>query len=198
MLPPLSADDRTTAPTGRLRAAWRAAHEPAPGVSRRLRLTAYAVPLAVLPASLWRIPSAFDDGIGFGERLYVPSLSIVSELLAFTAIGLIARWGEVFPRRVPYLGGRQVPRWAAVVPAAVGATVLTLAFSVLFIVTEIRGTTIRGDELPADFPGEAGGWEAAWYSICYAPLVLWGPLMVVLTVAYHRRRRGTDRPAATE
>ncbi|WGP08522.1 hypothetical protein [Streptomyces sp. SH5] len=197
MLPPLSADDRTTAPTGRLRAAWRAAHEPAPGVSRRLRLTAYAVPLTVLPSSLWRIPSAFDDGIGFGERLYVPSLSIVSELFAFTAIGLVARWGEVFPRWVPYLGGRRVPRWAAVVPAAVGATVLTLVFTVLSIVTEIRGTTIRGDELPADFPGEAGGWEAAWYSVCYAPLVLWGPLMVVLTVAYHRRRRATDRPAAT-
>ncbi|MFD4020358.1 hypothetical protein [Streptomyces sindenensis] len=197
MLPPLSADDRTTAPTGRLRAAWRAAHEPAPGVSRRLRLTAYAVPLTVVPSSLWRIPSAFDDGIGFGERLYVPSLSIVSELFAFTAIGLVAHWGEVFPRWVPYLGGRRVPRWAAVVPAAVGATVLTLVFTVLSIVTEIRGTTIRGDELPADFPGEAGGWEAAWYSVCYAPLVLWGPLMVVLTVAYHRRRRATDRPAAT-
>ncbi len=85
--------------------------------------------------------------IGFGERLYVPSLPIASELLAFTAIGLIARRGEVFPRWVPYLSGRQVPRWAA------------------------------------DFPGEAGGWESAWFSLCYAPLVLWGPLMVVLTVA---------------
>ncbi|MEU9677431.1 MULTISPECIES: hypothetical protein [Streptomyces] len=135
--------------------------------------------------------------IGFGERLHVPSLSIASGLLAFTAIGLIARWGEVFPRWVPYLGGRQVPRWAAVVPAAIGATVLTLVFTVLFIVTGIRGTTIRGDELPADFPGEAGGRESAWFSLRYAPLVLWGPLMVVLTVAYHQRRRGTDRPAAT-
>ncbi|NED03421.1 hypothetical protein G3I55_17335 [Streptomyces sp. SID6648] len=198
MLPPLSPDARATNPAGRLRVAWRAAHEPSPGVSRRLRLIAYAVPLTVLPSSLWRIPSAFDDGIGFGERLYVPCLSIASELLAFTAIGLVARWGEVFPRWVPYLGGRKVPRRAAVVPAAVGATVLTLVFTVLFIVTEIRGTTIRGDELPADFPGEAGGWEAAWFSLCYAPLVLWGPLLAVLTVAYHQRRRGTDRPAATE
>ncbi|MGW6712429.1 MULTISPECIES: hypothetical protein [Streptomyces] len=197
MLPPPSADDRPTSPTGRLRAAWRAAHEPAPGVSRRLRLIAYAVPLAVLPSGLWRLPSAFDEGIGWGERLYVPSLSIASELLAFTAIGLVARWGEVFPRWVPYLGGRQVPRGAAVVPAAFGATALTLVFTVLFIVTEIRGTTIRGDELPADFPGEAGGWEAAWFSLCYAPLILWGPLMAVLTVAYAKRRRRTDRPAAT-
>ncbi|WP_432025046.1 hypothetical protein [Streptomyces parvus] len=156
MLTPLSADDRATAPTGRLRTARRAAHAPAPGVSRRLRLIAYAVPLAVLPSSPWRIPSAFDDGIRSAERLYAPSLSIASELLALIAIGLIARWGEVFPRRVPYLGGRQVPRWAAVVPAAVGATVLTLVLTVLFIATEIRGTTIRGAELPADFPGGAG------------------------------------------
>ncbi|MFQ6852465.1 hypothetical protein AAIB46_16400 [Streptomyces sp. 35M1] len=74
---------------------------------------------------------------------------------------------------------------------------LTLVFTALFIVTGIRGTTIRGDELPADFTGEARGRESAWFSLCYAPLVLWGPLMVVLTVAYHQRRRGTDRPAAT-
>jgi hypothetical protein len=182
---------------GRLRAAWRAAHEPVPGVPRQIQLVAYAVPLTVLPSSIWRLPAAFGDGIGVGERVYVVFLSVMSEVLAFTAIGLIARWGEVFPRWVPFLRGRRVPRKAAVVPAAVGATILTLLFTLLFIASEIRGTTIRGDDLPDDYPSQADGWEAAWFYLCYAPLILWGPLLAVLTVGYWNRRRAAEKgPAA--
>ncbi|MGW1891289.1 hypothetical protein ACWCP6_13690 [Streptomyces sp. NPDC002004] len=184
-----------TARPSRLRAAWRAAHTPVAGVPRRIRRVACAVPLAVLPSSLWRLPAAFDRRIGTGERLYVVFLSVLSEALAFTAFGLIARWGEVFPRWIPFLRGRRVPTAAAVVPAAVGATVLTLLWSVLALVTQIMGRTIRGGELPHDFPSEAGGWEAVWFYVCYAPLVLWGPLLAVLTVAYWRRRRAGSLPA---
>ncbi|MET9688800.1 hypothetical protein ABZY81_10020 [Streptomyces sp. NPDC006514] len=195
---PLSAHRQDSAArAGRYRVAWRAAHEPVPGVSRRLRLTACAVPLVVLPSGLWRLPAAFDQGIGFGERMYVLSLSVVSELLAFTAIGLIARWGEVFPRWIPGLGGRRVPVKGAVVPAALGAAVLTLVFTVVAVVAEIRGTTIRGDELSADVPGAAGGWEAAWFYVCYTPLILWGPLLAALTVAYHKRRRAAEHASPT-
>jgi hypothetical protein len=185
----LYAEEPTAPRPRRLRAAWQAAHEPAAGLSRRIRLAAYAVPLVVLPSSIWRIPAAFDDGIGAGERAYVLSLSIVSELLAFTAIGLIARWGEVFPGWVPFLRGRRVPTMATVIPAAIGATALTLVFTLLFSISEIRGTTIRGAELPESYPSRAGGWEAAWFYVCYAPLILWGPLLAVLTVAYWKRRR---------
>lgn len=150
---------------------------------------AYAVPLAVLPSSIWRLPAAFDAGIGVGERAYVVSLSIMSEAFAFTAIGLIARWGEVFPRWIPFLRGRRVPTMAVVIPAAVGATILTLVFTLLFVVSEIRGTTVRGDDLPDGYPSQAGGWEAAWFYSCYVPLLLWGPLLAMLTVAYGKRRR---------
>ncbi|MET9828238.1 hypothetical protein ABZ078_02790 [Streptomyces sp. NPDC006385] len=197
MQPRLHVEELTAARPGRLRAAWRAAHEPVAGVSRQMQLVAYAVPLTVLPSSIWRLPAAFDDGIGVGERAYLVFLSIVSEVFAFTAIGLIARWGEVFPRGVPFLRGRRVPTKAAVIPAAVGATILTLLFTVLFIASEIRGTTIRGDDLPAGYPGQATGWEAAWFYFCYAPLILWGPLLAVLTVAYWKRRRAAEKmPAA--
>ncbi|MEU8531207.1 MULTISPECIES: hypothetical protein [Streptomyces] len=178
---------------GRLRAAWRSAHEPADGVSRRMRLLAYAVPLTVLPAGLWRLPAAFDTGIGIGERLYIVFLSLFSEAVAFTAIGLIARWGEVFPAWIPLLRGRRVPTTPVVVLGSLGAAFVTLLFSVLTVVSQLAGTTIRGDELPADFPSEAGGWEAASFYVCYAPLLLWGPLLAVLTVAYARRRRNRNR-----
>ncbi|MFD5099807.1 hypothetical protein [Streptomyces albidochromogenes] len=197
MQPLLRVEELTAARFGRLRAAWRVAHEPVAGVSRRLQLVAYAVPLTVLPSSIWRLPAAFDGGIGLGERAYIVFLSVMSEVFAFTAIGLIARWGEVFPRRVPFLRGRRVPTKAAVIPAAAGATILTLLFTVLFIASEVRGTTIRGDDLPAGSPSQAAGWEAAWFYVCYAPLILWGPLLAVLTVAYWKRRRAAERlPAA--
>ncbi|MCT2592088.1 hypothetical protein LHJ74_19640 [Streptomyces sp. N2-109] len=191
------AEELTATRPGRLRTGWRAAHEPVAGVSRRVQLIAYAVPLAVLPSSVWRLPILFDDGVGVGERAYVVALSVVSEAFAFTAIGLIARWGEVFPRWVPFLRGRRVPPKAVVIPAAAAATVLTLLFTLLFIASEISGTTIRGDEVPADFPSQAGGWEAAWFYFCYSPLALWGPMLAVLTVAYAKRRRvAAKTPAA--
>jgi hypothetical protein len=161
-----------------------------------MRLVAYAVPLAVLHSSIWRLPVVFDDGRGVGERTYVVFLSVLSEVFAFAAIGLIARWGEVFPRWIPFLRGRRVPRRAAVLPAAIGAASLTLLFTLLFIASEIRGTTIRGGDLPADSPGQAG-WEAAWFYVCYAPLTLWGPLLGVLTVAYWKRRSAAERAPAT-
>ncbi|MEV5238943.1 hypothetical protein AB0K89_07500 [Streptomyces cinnamoneus] len=181
----------TATRTGRLRVAWRAAHGPVAGVSRRVRLVAWAVPLSVLPSSIWRIPGAFDRGIGVGERLYVVFLSVLSEAFAFTAFGLIARWGEVFPRWVPVLRGRRVPPVAALVPAGIGAATLTFLWTTLAVVSQLLGTTIRGDDLPADFPSEVGGWRSAWFYVCYAPLLLWGPLLAVLTVAYARRRRVT-------
>ncbi|MFB8438075.1 hypothetical protein ACFC7A_03365 [Streptomyces niveus] len=183
----------------RLDTAWQAIHEPTSGVSRRTQLVAYAVPLTVLPSSIWRLPAAFDDGIGLGERAYIVALSVVSELLALTAIGLVARWGEVFPRWVPLLRGRRVPIKAAAVPAAVGATILTLFFTVLQIVSAIRGTKIGGDDLPDSAPSQVGGWETASFYVCYLPLTLWGPLLAVLTTASWKRRRAVtaDRPDAT-
>ncbi|MEU2157231.1 hypothetical protein ABZ532_19820 [Streptomyces sp. NPDC019396] len=198
MQPLQHSEEPTAARPGRLRAAWRAAHEPVTGVSRRMRLAACAVPFIVLPASIWRLPAALDEGFGLGERAYVVALSLLSEVLAFTAIGLIARWGEVFPRWIPFLRGRRVPTMAAVIPAAIGATILILVFTFLFIVSEIRGTSIQGDDLPVGSPTLATGWEAAWYYVCYTPLSLWGPLLAVLTVAYWQRRRAAENaPAPT-
>ncbi|MGX1562374.1 hypothetical protein [Streptomyces sp. NPDC055506] len=186
---PLPHAENPTAPrTGRLRTAWQAAHQPAAGVPRRLQLLAYAVPLAVLPSGIWRLPALLDDGTGPGEQVYIVFLSVLSEALAFTAIGLIARWGEVFPSWVPLLRGRRVPVRATVITSATAATILTLG-TALTLVTQILGTTIRGDALPANSPGEIGGWETAWFYACYAPLILWGPLLAVLTVAYGKRRR---------
>ncbi|MFD5179896.1 hypothetical protein ACFWM1_29095 [Nocardia sp. NPDC058379] len=184
--------------TGRLHTAWRTVHTPVPGVPRWATIAAFAVPLTALPSSLWRIGVAFLDDDTAGKRgdlpswlpgeLYVIALSIVSELVAFTAVGLVAAWGEWFPRWIPRLRGRRIPTPVAVVPAALGAATLTIMWTAAFV-TEFAGVTLRGDPTPADFPSRAGGWESAVYYLCYAPLLLWGPLLAAVTYAYYRRRR---------
>ncbi len=178
------------AATGRLRSMWRAAHAPVAGVPRWARTAAYVIPFTVLPAGLWRLPFAFGDGLQLGERAYIILLTIMSELLAFTAVGLVAAWGERFPRWVPGLGGRRVPTPAAVIPATLGAVILTVLWTAA-VVTELAGVTLRGEPTPANFPTQAGGWQAAIYYLCYLPLLLWGPLLAAVTYAYYRRRRNT-------
>ncbi|GAA3248223.1 hypothetical protein ACFO1B_39260 [Dactylosporangium siamense] len=175
-------------PAGRLRAAWRAAHAPVAGVPRWARVAAYAVPFVVLPSSLWRLPAAFLHGGGLGVEVYVVCLSIVAELVAFTAVGLVASWGERFPSWIPWLRGRTVPALVAVVPATVAAVFLTVLWIVAFIAV-FRGVTAGGAPVPSDFPTQQGVWSATIFYICYLPLLLWGPLLAVVTYAYHRRRR---------
>ena len=195
---------RTDAPpaTGRLRAAWNAAHQPVPGVPRWARRAAYAIPFTVLPSSLWRIGTVvlhlpLDDGEARNSgslppwipiELYVILLSVLSELLAFTAVGLIARWGEVVPRWIPLLRGRTVPVRAAVLPAAAGSVILTVMWTGV-AVTTAAGRTIQGHALDKTMPLSTFDWRAVVLAVTYAPLLLWGPLLAALTVHYRRRRR---------
>ncbi|MFF3390944.1 hypothetical protein ACFYW1_08425 [Streptomyces sp. NPDC002669] len=193
--------------TRRLRVAWRRAHAPVPGVPRWARIAAYVIPFTVLPSGLWRIMTVIfhigDDAThGRGQLpswlpgpVYIVALSVLSELLAFTAVGLIAAWGEVFPRWIPLLGGRRVPPLAAVLPAALGATVLTALWTTAFV-TSMYGFTIQGTPLPDDFPTKAmHGWQIAFFNLTYTPLLLWGPLLAAVCFAYWRRRCGRTAPA---
>ncbi|NGO75138.1 hypothetical protein G6045_05495 [Streptomyces sp. YC504] len=188
------------APTGRLRAAFKRAHTPVPGVPRWARIAAYAIPFTVLPSGVWRIMTVVfhigDEAThGVGQLpswlpgpVYIVALSIFSELIAFTAVGLVAAWGEVLPRWIPLLGGRRVPPLAAVVPAALGAVVLTVMWTAAFA-TELAGVTLQGEQLPGDHPTKAlHGWELAFFHLTYVPLLLWGPLLAAVCFAYHRRR----------
>ncbi|MEU6720440.1 hypothetical protein ABZ897_54075 [Nonomuraea sp. NPDC046802] len=183
-----------------MRATWMAAHLAVPGVPRWARIAAYAVPFTVLPASLWRIAAVtFHLPISHGDpgrgevpawlpmEVYVVLLSVFSEVVAFAAVGLIAGWGEVFPRWVPWLRGRRVPPPAAVVPAALGAGVLTYMWTLVAFYV-VRGQDVDGRTLAADFPLNVHDWKGLLAIAAYAPLLLWGPLMAALTVAYWRRR----------
>jgi hypothetical protein len=112
-----------------------------------------------------------------GQIAYVVGLSVFSELLALTAFGLVRPWGELVPRWIPWLGGRRVAPFAAIVPATLGGLALIAIWSYAF-----------RDVFGASFIHFANdGWAALMIS-CYAPLNLWGPLLLLLTWSYWRRR----------
>lgn len=161
-------------------------------VSRWLERTAQAVPLLVLPSGLWRIALGLGVPVGFTGELaevfaapgwitaYVVVLSLLAEGAALLALGLVRPWGEVVPRWVPRIGGRVVPVAAAVVPAALGVVVLAVG-SVITVATWY-GPQNMGD------PDAPQGLAGAVMTACYAPQLLWAPLLAVLTWAYFRRR----------
>jgi hypothetical protein len=190
----------------RLAAGWRAAHHPVPDAPHWAVVAAWLVPLVVLPSSIWRITVVWfapPEGGGRDDlpawlpiELWVVVLSIGSELLASLAFGLVARWGEIFPRWVPGLGGRRVPTPVAVVPAALGAALLTVV-TTTGAVMNAQGLNVRGEPLPDDYPLHLRDLEGLVSVAAYAPLVLWGPLLAVLTLAYCRRRHLTARRTRT-
>ena len=192
-------------PSGRVRRAWTSAHDAVEGTPRWARIAALTIPFLVLPSSIWRIvtftfhaplvdmpPEGADVNGDLPQwvplELYVVFLSLLSEALAFLAIGLIARWGEVFPRWLPWLRGRQVPVSLAVIPAAVGSLILTLMWTWATI-TSLFLKTMQLQPVAPESPLAEYDWQFAVAGIAYLPLVAWGPLLAAVTVAYYRRRR---------
>ncbi|MFU8871417.1 hypothetical protein [Micromonospora sp. SL4-19] len=158
---------------------------PAPAWAIR---AAHLIPLITLPSGLWRIalvtgvPLGMSEQggpvrLGLGESVYIVSLSVVSEALALLSLGLVRPWGEVFPRRLPLLGGRRVPPSFAITVATAGAIAVTLIWGYA-----AWGLLVAGNDL--------GGTTAGFALLlaCYLPLLLWGPLLLTVAYAYHRRR----------
>ncbi|MFF9869148.1 hypothetical protein ACF1G0_27740 [Streptomyces sp. NPDC013953] len=165
----------------------------APQVPRSVRLAAHAAALTLVPSGLWRIAIALGWDSGFTDEVlrpenfpgegspYLIGLSLFAEALGLLTLGLVHRWGEELPRRVPVLGGRRIPVLAAVIPASLGAALVTLI--------TFTGAFGWND---ADNMGAVGSPDGAHYwlmTACYLPLLAWGPLLAVVTVAYYRRRR---------
>jgi hypothetical protein len=177
----------------------------AAGVPRWAVWAAYAAAASTLPSSVWRIagiachaplleqtgaPAPHHGPVLFTGVWYVIVLSVVSEALAYLTVGLVSEWGEVLPRWVPGLGGRRVPVRAAVLPAGLGAAVLTLTFPYVLVMLSL-GRMVNGTHGTGLI---VHGWQAVAFAVAYAPLLAWGPLLGIVTVHYYRRRR---RPAGT-
>ncbi|MCT4357113.1 hypothetical protein M5362_28765 [Streptomyces sp. Je 1-79] len=163
---------------------------PAP---RWAELAAKAALWSTVPSGLWRIPFAFGATMGFtGEALaflhrdvpgwgsvYMVTLSVLAEVLAFLTLGLVRPWGRVVPRWVPVIGGRTVRPLAVIIPATLGALVLTVG-GILGVLGWNSPDNMGSPESPQGLAGVV-------MTLCYLPLVAWGPLLMIVTADYARR-----------
>ncbi|MEU8325752.1 hypothetical protein AB0C33_45940 [Nonomuraea sp. NPDC048881] len=133
---------------------------------------ALGIPLGVSTEFL----AAGEDGLWLAGA-YLATFGALGGVLT---LGLVQRWGEVFPRWIPGLRGRRVPPLLAVVPAGFVSIIVTVAG-----LTYIRWT------VAGRFALEEWG---AWLPECFWPV--WGAALATAAVCYHRRRRASPHPTA--
>jgi len=104
-------------------------------------------------------------------------LGTFAALGAVLTLGLVQRWGEVFPRWMVGLAGKRVPPLLAEIPAALVAILVTSASVPLVI-----GVGEMGD-VQDDL-----GWIQ---TLLMGAFPVWGLALRAATLAYHLRRRGT-------
>jgi hypothetical protein len=100
---------------------------------------------------------------------------------AILTLGLVQRWGEVFPRWIPRLAGRRVPPALAIVPAMLVSVLVTSAGLMFLRLTLLR---TMGELFPAIGPEN---WAALAPELLWP---LWGAALAAATLAYSYRRRG--------
>lgn len=153
-----------------------------PGSPRWAQVAAWGAFACTVPSAIWRVlmiagltPGATELRMAHtGDHAYVWGLSIVQLVTGFLAVGLVRPWGE-------RVRGIAVPRWLPVVLGTLGGLAVTYLFTVSMVVGLAQGQ--RPDQ------GLVNGWPLVVMVLCYAPIVLWGPLVLVAVTAYTRRRR---------
>lgn len=131
---------------------------------------ALGIPLGFSRQAL-RLAEAESPGIWLAGA----GLATLAVCGALLTLGLIRRWGEVYPRWVPFLRGRPVHPRTAIIPATVVAVLVTSAG-----MTHLRATL--SGQISLDWgSGPAHLWP------------LWGAALAAATLAYHLRRRGRCR-----
>lgn len=158
-------------------------------------VAAVAVPLCVLPSAVWRLGLVIEvlrSGVGpcgremsYGETLYVAALSVVTMTAAWLTVGLVRPWGEIFPRWLPFMSGREVPVGAVTAAATTGATLVALLIAYAFL--GMWGLRPVPEIPPQCLPAEV--------AVYYIPLIAWAPLLYFVTYHYYKRRT-TRRDAA--
>jgi hypothetical protein len=124
----------------------------------------------------------FREGQAIGLWWRGAALATVAIGGAMLTYGLIQPWGEVFPRWLPFLARKPVPRALVIIPAALVAVIVTTAGLMFFRLT-LSGDFRLGDN-PINFEENLGA---------LAPELLWpfwGAALSAATLAYYYRTRG--------
>ncbi|MEU1506304.1 hypothetical protein [Kitasatospora sp. NPDC005748] len=178
---------------------------------RAVQLAAWAGTLAFLPYAamklVWASGGTFAGVTGaemlaISERNGASGVFLTLEscgldptaLLAALGVlllwGLVRPWGQVFPRPLPFLRGRRVPRWLPLAPALLGAATLApygvvgvgyLALAAADVVT------IR----PGDFPSSGDALLVGWIGL--VAFAVYGLALTVAARSYWLRTRPARR-----
>jgi hypothetical protein len=115
--------------------------------------------------------------------LFLATFGLVGAVLM---LGLVQRWGEVFPRWIIGLAGRRVPIALAVVPAALVSVLLIVGGIVI-------GSSLPGMAANVAATGAQGSeifWEIFFQVGPTLLFPVWGVALAVATLGYYFRRRG--------
>ncbi len=151
---------------------------------RRAAYTAVIVPL-LYASTRWAWALGFPLGIsdklweeGKEDNLWIAgaALATMGALGSLLTLGLVQRWGEVFPRWMLGLRGRRVPLSLAVVPATLVSVMVTIA-GIMYIRLHFQGA----------FDNQKEDWGATVPEMVWP---VWGIALAAATPAYYFRRRG--------
>ena len=162
------------------------------------RTAVYVAMVAPVFYALTRYAWALGIPLGMSEEQFIPgqesgkwvagALFLGNFILLGAALmlGLVQRWGEVFPRWMTGLAGRRIPIALAVVPASLAAVLLIAGGIGVWsgldqMVTNAAAAGAEGTGLIAEIFFQAG------------PTLLfpvWGAALAVATLGYYYRRRG--------
>jgi hypothetical protein len=164
------------------------------------RIAVYVAMVAPVFYALTRYAWALGFPLGISEEhlrwgqesgtwisgLFLATFGLVGAVLM---LGLVQRWGEVFPRWMMGLAGRRVPIALAVIPASIVA--------VLLIVGGI-GIWSGLDQMVANLVASGAEDKEIIWAIIFevGPTLLfpiWGAALAVATLGYYYRRRGPCR-----
>lgn len=137
----------------------------------------------------WSQAPLFREG---GALAYVLGLVTVEAGATLLTLGLVQRWGEVWPAWVPGLGGRRIPPRFVLIVAITGATILTAIVAVT--AWQLVDATRRGISNPVT--QVEAGWLRAFMLAHYVPSVLW-PLGLWVAIAGFALRHRDDEGVAT-
>jgi len=171
-------------------------YRPPAAWARRSAYVAVALPLVgwAVPHALWAldvqfgIPAAQLDDIRRDLSLgSAVALTAVPPLAGLLTLGLVQRWGQQFPRWVPVLGGRAVPRLLALLPAGTVAVGL-IAYGGLSTGVFVHSLA-AGEQSWSEV---AQGWAVAATLLVF---VGWGAALGLTAIGYHRATRPERSPA---
>ncbi|MFC4591387.1 serine/threonine-protein kinase [Sphaerisporangium corydalis] len=116
-----------------------------------------------------------ESGLKWGG-LFLSAMGVGGAVLT---LGLVQRWGEVYPRWIWFKAGRRVPPMLAVIPASIVSVIVLSAGLMYWRMRFVHGF------------GPANMW-ATWAPSLLWPV--WGLALAAATLAYHVRRTAPERP----